>query len=492
MTIRKTFLQRTTRLAFLALAFLAAIAAAVAVGFAAQAWWRLPDLEPWHTTALTNEFKAGAAAPRTFVEYRAQEDRLFAELKQKIYATPAASPSELDRYANGSLAARIALDTMGNRSHELAQASPRGAAVMLHGLSDAPYSLETVGRLLHERGFHVVWLRLPGHGTIPGALRDVDWEDWMAATALALRHAADMAPGKPLYVAGYSTGAPLALLHTLRAMDDKSLAMPTRLLLFSPAIGVSEFAVMTNVTSLLAPVPGLGKAAWLDVMPEYDPYKYNSFPVNAGNQVYRLTRELESALATAQERGSLDRMPTVTAFQSLVDATIVAGDLGTRLFKRLPSKRHEFVVFDVNRQAALSSLIAPLPKRAFDEMASVPALPFRLTVVGNRSADSAEVVEWEREPGTREAIPKARGLAWPDNVFSLGHLAIPNPVDDPMYGLTPRKAPDGLALPLGRGAPSGESGALVISLGQLARLRSNPFFPVIVDRIDAAVKADAP
>jgi len=452
----------------------------------------LPDLGTWHTTKLTNEFKAGSGAPRSFSEYQTQEDRLFAELKQKIYAAPSANPSDLDRYAPGSLVSRIALDTPGNRSHELTQAAPRGAAVMLHGLSDGPYSLDAVGRLLHERGFYVVWLRLPGHGTIPGALRDVDWEDWLAATALALRHASEQAPGKPLYVAGYSTGAPLALLHTLRAMDDKSLAMPTRLLLFSPAIGVSDFAVMTNVTSLLAPVPGLGKAAWLDVLPEYDAYKYNSFPVNAANQIFRLTRELDVALVKANERGMLDRMPTITAFQSLVDATIVAADLGTRLFKRLPSPRHELVVFDVNRQEALSSLIAPYPKRAFDEMAAVPALPFRLTVVGNRSADSAEVVEWTREPGSRDAVPKARGLSWPDNVFSLGHLAIPMPIDDPMYGLMPRKAADGLAIPLGRGAPSGESGALVISLGQFARVRSNPFFPVIVDRIDAAVKVDMP
>jgi alpha-beta hydrolase superfamily lysophospholipase len=335
-----------------------------------------------------------------------------------------------------------------------------------------------------------VWLRLPGHGTIPGALRRVDWEDWMAATALALRHAAERAPGKPLYVAGYSTGAPLALLHTLRAMDDKSLTLPSRLLLFSPAIGVSRFAVMTNITSLLAPLPGLEKAAWLDVMPEYDPYKYNSFPVNAANQVYSLTRALEAARAQAQEHGALDRMPTVTAFQSLVDSTILAADLGNRLFKRLPAKGHELVVFDVNRRALLSSLIATWPKRAFEQMASVPALPFRLTVVGNVSHDSQEVAEWTREPGTRDAIPKATGLAWPDTVFSLGHLAVPTPIDDPMYGLTPRRAADGLALPLGRGAPSGEAGALVIPLGQFARLRSNPFFPVIVERIDAAVKAD--
>ena len=191
-------LPRTTRLAIRAVVFLAAIVAAVAVGFAAQAWWRHPDLEAWHTVRLGNEFTAGATgAARTLQEYVAQEARLFAELRQTIYASsPDAAASELDRYSAATLAARIALDTQGNRTHELGHTAPRGAAVMLHGLSDAPYSLETVGRVLHERGFHVVWLRLPGHGTIPGALRHADWEDWMAATALALRHAARRGLGK--------------------------------------------------------------------------------------------------------------------------------------------------------------------------------------------------------------------------------------------------------------------------------------------------------
>jgi hypothetical protein len=255
---------------------------------------------------------------------------------------------------------------------------------------------------------------------------------------------------------------------------------------------VSEFAAMTTVTSLLEPVPGLEKAAWLDVLPEYDPYKYNSFPVNAATQVWSLTRRLERELVRAQERGKLDRMPTITAFQSLVDSTVVAADLETRLFARLPAKGHELVVFDVNREALLSSLIAPAPRRAFDEIVAAPALPNRLTIVGNRSPGSSEVVAWTREAGTRDSVPVTTGLAWPGNVFSLGHLAIPTPIDDPMYGLTPRAAPDGLALPLGRGAPSGEAGALLIPLGQLARIRSNPFFPVILDRIDASVRADAP
>ncbi|MDH5288074.1 MAG: lysophospholipase [Betaproteobacteria bacterium] len=483
------WIATTGRFVWRAALYAAGLALAVAAGFAAQAWWRHPPLSPWHTVALQREFRAGPGAPDSFARYLALETELFAELEREVYArTGGGNP--LDRYARGTLPARIAMTTHGNRSRELGHAQPIGAAVMLHGLSDAPYSLDAVGRALHERGFHVVWLRLPGHGTAPSALTRVDWEDWMAATKLALAHAASRAPGKPLYVAGYSTGAPLALLHTLRALDDAALAMPTRLLLFSPAIGVSDFAAMTNFASLLAFVPGLDRARWLDVMPEFDPYKYNSFPVNAGNQIWGLTRALDKALARAHADGRLARMPTVTAFQSLVDSTVVAADLGTRLFGRLSGRDHELVVFDVNRSDYLHGLIGDAPRRAFEEAVDAPALPFRLTVVGNETPRSANVVQWIREPGQRATAPRATGLAWPDGVYSLGHLAIPMPVDDPMYGLAPRPAPDGLAMPLGRGAPRGEAGALVLPTGFFARIRSNPFFAVIVERIDAAVAAD--
>ena len=261
--------------------------------------------------------------------------------------------------------------------------------------------------------------------------------------------------------------------------------------MFSPAIGVSDFAVMTNVASLLAFVPGLERARWLDVLPEFDPYKYNSFPVNAGNQIWALTRALEQAMARAQERGQLDRMPPVTAFQSLVDSTIVAADLGTRLFERLPGSGQRARRVRRQPQRLPRKPDRRPPRRAFESATSVPALPFRLTVVGNATT---------RRPGGRAVDPRAgaariytarpTGLAWPENVYSLGHLAIPTPVDDPMYGLRPRPAPGGLALPLGRGAPSGEAGALVIPTGFFARIRSNPFFAVIVERIDALVAQD--
>jgi alpha-beta hydrolase superfamily lysophospholipase len=487
------YTPRLVRIACKGLLLAGALWLAVAAGFAAQAWWRLPKLSPWHEMVLDHEFHARHNdAPKTFAEYLALEQRLFAELKQRIYDNVAnADTWDVGRYTPGSPVAQLALDAPGNRSSDERVPGSRGAVLLLHGLSDAPYSLHAVGREFRDRGFDVVSLRLPGHGTVPAALTDVDWEDWEAAATLAARHAAELAgAGQPFYIAGYSTGAPLALMYALRALDDASLPMPKRLFLFSPAIGVSDFAVMTNAAAGLAFIPGLEKARWLDVLPEYDPYKYNSFPVNAANQVWSLTRALERALVDAQKRGTLDRMPTITAFQSLVDATVLAADVGKRLFARLPARGHELVVFDVNRNRLLAGLIAPWPKRAFDAMLDTPALPFRLTVVGNRSANGEEVAEWIREPGSREALPTPLGLKWPRDVLSLGHLAIPLPVDDPLYGILPAPRPGGPEYTLGGPAPRAESGALAVPLGSLARIHSNPFFPVIVRRIDQAARED--
>jgi alpha-beta hydrolase superfamily lysophospholipase len=488
---RPAQLRRLYRPAIAAALLVATLWTVVAVGFALQAWFRLPELSAWHRTTLEHEFHAGRAdAPNSFAAYLAEEERLFAELKRRVYDDPRAAEAEpYGRYTPGSPVARLALDSDGNRSTVTPAHNARGAVLLLHGLTDAPYSLHAVGRALHERGFHVVALRLPGHGTTPAALTRVAWQDWQAAVEIAARHAAELAgSGRPFYIAGYSTGAPLALLHALKAIDDPSVPMPTRLFLFSPAIGVSRFAVMTQAAGALAFVPGLQKASWLDVLPEYDPFKYNSFPVNAANQVWRLTRELESQLRAAHESGKLGRMPTVTAFQSLVDSTVHAADVGTRLFMRLPARGHELVVFDVNRQEFLASLIAPGPRHAFAQLAAAPALPFRLAIVGNRSPASAEVVEWVREAGQRETTTVALGLQWPAAVLSLGHIAVPMPSDDPLYGL----APDGGegVFTLGGPAPRGENGALAVPLGSLARVRSNPFFPVIVRRLDEAVRND--
>jgi len=103
---------------------------------------------------------------------------------------------------------------------------------------------------------------------------------------------------------------------------------------------------------------------------------------------------------------------------------------------------------------------------------------FAVTVIGNRAPDSREIAAYRREAGGREVRVVPLPLSWPAGVFSLGHVALPFPVDDPVYGLTPGEG-RGPRFPLGAFDARGESGALVVPLGMLARLRSNPFFDVI-------------
>jgi alpha-beta hydrolase superfamily lysophospholipase len=449
--------------------------------FAFQARVRLADLKPWHQISLATEFHANRAdAPKTFVEYRALEERLFAEMRRRVLDDPAAADTQLlGRYTPGSIPARIALETPYNRSFELVPAEIRGAALLVHGLSDSPYSVRALADTLYAQGYYVLALRLPGHGTLPSGLTDVSWRDWYAAVALAACHAAAQAPGKPFIAAGHSTGAALVTLYSVRALDDATLPKPQGLYLISAAIGISPFAVLTNVLSDLAFIPGLEKSRWLDVLPEYDPYKYNSFPVNAANQIYTVTHTLRAELNDAQARGKLAAMPRVVMFQSVVDSTVTAGEVARGLLNYLPPRGHELVVFDVNRHDRLEALIAPGPLESLERLRAATNLPFKFTVIANRDSSTAAVGAFVYEPGKPEGSERDLPYEWPRGVLSLGHVALPFPVDDPLYGL--QGPPEGgpTQYNLGTFPARGENGALVIPLGQFSRVRSNPFFDVI-------------
>jgi alpha-beta hydrolase superfamily lysophospholipase len=472
--VRKWFLR--------VLAACALVLGAVVLGYAVHARLTLPALRPWHRIHLREEFRAGGSVG-TFEQYRYLEDRLFAELHARLLEDPRqADGYVLGRYHPGSVPERLALDTPYNRSFELVPAgAPRGAVLLVHGLSDGPYSMRALGETFLAQGYHVVVLRLPGHGTVPSGLRDVTWQDWAAAVEVAARYTAGRAgAGKPFLASGYSTGAALLTLYSVRTLEDPSLPRPRRLYLVSPAIGISGLSFLTRVIAGLAFLPLFDRSAWLDVLPEYDPYKYNSFPVNAGKQIHLLTRALQGALSAAGNR--LDEMPRVLVFQSLVDATVSASDIVQGLLGLLPARGHELVVFDVNRSEALQGLIAPGPVAALARLREAVDLPFAVTLVANRTPQAREIASYRREAGGRDVHATALALAWPPGVFSLGHVALPFPVDDPVYGLTPGEGP-GPAFPLGAFDARGESGALVVPLGVLARLRCNPFFEVIREKV---------
>ena len=503
MTLNDSVVRRVLRTRiFKGLLYLAAACAlalvTVVVVFALQARWRLPELQAWHHIELEHEFRSGRSdAPQSFDEYRTLEKQLFAELRQRVLDDPKAADSALiSRYNPRSVGAKLALGTRYNQTFELVPAGePRGAALLVHGLTDSPYSMRSLADAFLAQGYYVVVLRLPGHGTIPAGLVDVTWEDWYDAVVLAAKHAAsrgragkplDSARGKPFIACGHSTGAALLTLYALRSLDDRSLPKPSDLHLVSAAIGISPLAVLTNVLSTLSFVPGFEKAKWMDVLPEYDPYKYNSFPVNAANQIYKLTHAVRDTL-NAVTPGRLEAMPRVHMYQSIVDSTVTASEAVHGLLARLPARGHELFIFDVNRNARMEGLIAPGPLADLERLRNAVDLPFRITLVANHDRNTRGVSAFTREAGAHEVTERNLPYEWPTGVFSVGHVALPFPIDDPVYGLTP--PPDAEpGFNLGAIEPKGESGALIVGLGTFARLRSNPFFDVIRTNIIATIE----
>lgn len=442
-----------------------------------------PSLEPWHTEKLTAEFTAQKEdAIRTFDDYRQLEDKLFAQLEEQVYPRIGTGPAyALVRYSTGSAADPQRRNPNWNRTFELSTSSPVGGALLLHGMSDSPYSLRALGAALNQRNYWVLGLRLPGHGTAPSGLLNITWEDMAAAVRLSMEHLASKLGRKPIHILGYSTGAPLALNFTVDALEGKVSPLPASLVLISPAVGLHPAAKLAGVLNGLSIVPGLARLAWLSIEPEFDPFKYNSFATNAGTQVYRLTRDVARRIADRRQAGPINGFPPTLVFKSTVDATVSTNALVDDFLKYLAPDGHELVLFDINRFAAKASLLIDDPGPLSRRLMTDEALPFAVTLVTNESPHSRRVIARRKAPFSKNASEiKHLDLSWPTEVISLSHVALPFAPDDPLYGQ--RLPEDDKALFLGQMAIRGERGLLRISSEWLLRLRFNPFYDFLESR----------
>jgi alpha-beta hydrolase superfamily lysophospholipase len=441
-------------------------------------------LEPWHSERLVAEFDAGMADEvGSFDDYLRLEDRLFEELDAEVYSRVATGPEhELFRYSAGSAADPRNDDPDWNRSFELPAADPVGGVLLLHGMSDSPYSLRALALELNRQGYRVLGLRLPGHGTAPSGLEHVRMGDMIAAVRLAIRHLAANLAGRPIHLVGYSTGASLALDFAVDATAGKTSPVPASLVLISPAIRIHAAAGLASFKDALSVLPGLGGLAWLSILPEFDPYKYNSFATNAGDVVHRITRSVDARIGARARSSAEASLPPMLVFKSTVDSTVTTEAVVDRLLSLLPPNRHEFVLFDINRAAANAMLLVSDPGPLTKRLIADATLPFRVTFVTNASRESTAVVARHKAPFSA-GVSKVEelDLAWPPGVVSLSHVALPFPPDDPLYGRRPPENED--ALFLGEMAMQGERGLLDLPAEWLLRMRYNPFYEVLEQRV---------
>ena len=91
----------------------------------------------------------------------------------------------------------------------------------------------------------------------------------------------------PLHIVGFSNGGALALKYAMDAIDRDDLRQADQLILVSPMVGITAFARFAGVAGWPAVFSRWAKAAWIAIVPEFNPFKYNSFPVNGARQSYR-------------------------------------------------------------------------------------------------------------------------------------------------------------------------------------------------------------
>ena len=100
------------------------------------------------------------------------------------------------------------LHIMSGAEPFLLKGGPRGV-LLIHGFTGSPAEMRLLGTRLHERGFTVLAVRLPGHGTDVRDMEPTNWRHWYGAAVDGRYLLTDLCD--EVNVVGLSMGGLLAL-----------------------------------------------------------------------------------------------------------------------------------------------------------------------------------------------------------------------------------------------------------------------------------------
>jgi hypothetical protein len=123
------------------------------------------------------------------------------------------------------------------------------------------------------------------------------------------------------------------------------------------------------------------------------------------------------------------------------------------------------------------------PGAVLPRLTSEGARRYTVTLVTNTATETPGVSAMSVAAGSTSLSSEPLGLEWPREMFSLSHIALPFPHDDPVYGGDSVYGEAG-GVALGRVVPRGEKDVLVVPLDALMRVSWNPFFPYMAARIE--------
>lgn len=434
------------------------------------------ELKPWHSKS--------SKAEMSYDNYDNLEDYLKAEkiYLEEMYAEVAEKEESLyNRYAPGSQSSPYGyFENNVNASYEMVPEEIRGGVLMLHGLTDGPYSMADMAKIYYDKGYYVLVMRYPYHGTHPGETLKLDWKDFSDTAKFGARMVQKKLEengGGRFYIAGYSTGATAALRYITHDMQkDDELPEPDGVFWFSPAMGVNPTAKFGFLDILASKVPGFSKFAWLDIYPEYDMAKYNSFTKNAGIQVYNLIERSKKSLGKLS-REEKSKLPPIYSYTSIEDATVDATE-SFKIITDIGNEEGEIIIFDANRKYN-HFFKKRAQKTGYSERIKESGILTDVVIISNyrnRESNEVEVIRFSK--GTETLLIPEEKLEWMDFTFSLAHVSLPISPDNPIYGRNSL---------MGNLNIKGEKGIVSLPTDMFIRLRYNEFFSYMKENIEEKI-----
>lgn len=159
---------------------------------------------------------------------------------------------------------------------ELTLPHSKKVALLVHGLTDSPFTYHDLAQVYLQQGYTVRTILLPGHGTAASALQAVSVKQWQLAVQYAIKRA--VMDFDEVILGGYSTGATLIIDYVTKpALSPKIKA----LMLFSP--GSEPHNKQGWMAKWLDALPFVD---WIDKDADVDFAKYESFPLRAAAASY--------------------------------------------------------------------------------------------------------------------------------------------------------------------------------------------------------------
>lgn len=157
-------------------------------------------------------------------------------------------------------------------------------ALLIHGLFDCPFSLRDTARQLQANGVFCRAVLLPGHGTTPSDLLDVNYQEWIEAVRYGVNSLRDEV--EQLFLVGYSMGGALSIHHALENNNIDGLV------LLAPAIKVkAPVDIVVSWHKLLSLITD--NKQWIYSEDEIDYAKYQSIAFNPVAQIATLIEKTE-------------------------------------------------------------------------------------------------------------------------------------------------------------------------------------------------------